>query len=192
MAKLGNVTLFVESEQYNESVNATAYPVEKGVAFTDHVERNPRSITLQVFLSNPGASDNLSKLRTQMHKGTILKYVGKATASNIIILSIDHDRSTIKNGFEVSMTLREVRIAKSPWRKAKKKDKATRKPSDKTGKKKPTSKKSRGTARYHIVKPGDTFWDLARKYGSSVQDVVKWNKQYHPRRIPIGVKVRVK
>ena len=192
MAKLGDITLFVEDEQYDESVTATAYPVEKGVAFTDHVERNPRSISLKVFLENPGASDRLSKLRTMMHKGTILKYVGKATAGNIIILSLNHSRNTIKNGFEVSMTLQEVRIAKSPWRKAKKKDKATRKPSDKTGKKKPTSKKSRGTARYHIIKPGDTFWDLARKYGSSVQDVVKWNKQYHPRRIPIGVKVRVK
>lgn len=191
MAKLGNVTLFVESEQYNESVNATAYPVEKGVAFTDHVERNPRSITLQIFLSNPGASDKLSKLRAQMHKGTILKYVGKATASNIIILSIDHDRSTIKNGFEVSMTLREVRIAKSPWRKAKKKDKATRKPSDKTGKKKPTSKKSRGTARYHFTRSGDTYWGLSRKYGTSIQQLRNWNK-YPDRRIPIGVKVRVK
>lgn len=192
MAKLGNITLFVESEEYSESVTATSYPVEKGVAFTDHVERNPRAISLKVFLSGTQATDQLSQLRVLMQQGTILKYVGQSAVSNIILLSVDHSRNSIKNGFEVSMTLREVRIAKSPWVKAKKKDKPTRKPTDNTGKKKPTTKKKRGTERYHIIKAGDTFWDLARKYGSRVQDVVRWNSRYEPRKIPIGVKVRVK
>lgn len=191
MAKLGSINLFVEDESYSESVTATAYPVEKGVAFTDHVERNPKSISLKVFLSGSQANDTLAKLRTQMQKGTIVKYVGRATASNVIILTLDHTRNAIKNGFELSITLREVRIAKSPWVKAKKKQKPNRKPTDNTGKKKPTTKKSRGTARYHLTRSGDTYWDLSRKYGTSIPQLRTWNR-YPDRRIPIGVKLRVK
>ncbi len=191
MAKLDTITLFVERESYNESVTATAYPVEKGVPFTDHVERNPRSMTLNAFISGTGASDKLSKIRTMMHKGKIVKYVGRATASNIIILSVDHDRSTIKNGFDVTITLREVRIAKSPWVKAKKKKKTTRKPTDNTGKKKATSKKNRGTTRYHITRSGDTYWGLSRKYGTSIPQLRAWNK-FPDRRIPQNIRLRVK
>lgn len=193
MAKLGNITLFVESEKFSDSVNATSYPVEKGVAFTDHVQRNPSTLSLQVFMQGSRASKNLATLRAQMNKGTILKYVGRETASNVIILSLDHPRdASIKNGFMLDIQLREVRITKSPWVKAQKKQKATRKPADATGKKKPVSKKARpSTARYHIVKVGDTYWALSRKYGTSIQQLRNFNK-YPDRNIPIGVKVRVK
>lgn len=193
MAKLGTLTLFVESEKYSESVEATAYPVEKGVAFTDHVQRNPKTVSLQVFMQGSRASKNLATLRAQMNKGTILKYVGRETASNVIILSLDHPRdASIKNGFMLDIQLREVRITKSPWVKAKPKQKPTRKPADATGKKKPVSKKARpSTARYHIVKAGDTYWGLSRKYGSGIQQLRNWNK-YPDRAIPIGVKLRVK
>ena len=193
MAKLGTLTLFVESEKYSDSVEATAYPVEKGVAFTDHVKRNPKTVSLQVFMQGSQASKNLASLQAQMNKGTILKYVGRETASNVIILSLDHPRdASIKNGFMLDIQLREVRIVKSPWVKAPKKQKATRKPMDATGKKKPVSKKSRPTTeRYHIVKAGDTFWALSRKYGTSIQQLRNFNK-YPDRNIPIGVKLRVK
>lgn len=194
MAKLGTMTLFVERERYNESVNATSYPVEKGVAFTDHVQSNPTTLSLQVFMQGSRATDDLATLRNQMKSGVILKYVGRQTASNVIILSLDHPHdASIRDGFMVTMELREVRITKSPWVKAPKKQKPTRKPTDTTGKKKPVAKKARtSTARYHIIKAGDTYWALARKYGSRVSDVIAWNKQYEPTRIPIGVKVRVK
>lgn len=193
MAKLGTLTLFVESEKYSESVEATAYPVEKGVAFTDHVQRNPKTVSLQVFMQGSRASKNLATLRAQMNKGIILKYVGRETASNVIILSLDHPRdASIKNGFMLDIQLREVRIVKSAWVKAPKKQKATLKPLDATGKKKPVSKKSRPTtARYHIVKAGDTYWALGRKYGTSIQRLRNWNR-YPDRQIPIGVKLRVK
>lgn len=193
MTKLGTLTLFVESEKYSESVEATAYPVEKGVAFTDHVQRNPKTVSLQVFMQGSRASKNLATLRAQMNKGTILKYVGRETASNVIILSLDHPRdASIKNGFMLDIQLREVRIVKSPWVKAPKKQKATRKPADATGKKKPVSKKSRPTtARYHIVKAGDTYWTLSRKYGTSIQQLRNFNK-YPDRNIPVGAKLRVK
>lgn len=193
MAKLGSMTLFVESEKYNESVNATAFPVEKGVAFTDHVSRNPTTVSLTVFMKGKRASEDLASLRNQMNKGTIMKYVGRETANSVIILSLDHPRdASIKDGFMLSVELREVRITKSPWVKAPKKQKPTRKPTDTNGKKKANSKKSRtSTARYHVTRAGDTYWDLARKYGSSIPQLRAWNK-YPDRRIPIGVKLRVK
>lgn len=193
MAKLGTMTLFVELEKYNESVDATAFPVEKGVAFTDHVARNPTTVSLEVFMQGNRASENLATLRNQMNKGTILKYVGRETANNVIILSLDHPRdANIKDGFTLSVQLREVRITKSPWVKAKKKQKATRKPIDTTGKKKANSKKNRtSTARYHVTRSGDTYWALARKYGSSIPQLRSWNK-YPDRRIPQNVRIRVK
>jgi LysM repeat protein len=43
---------------------------------------------------------------------------------------------------------------------------------------------------YHVAVAGDTYWDLARTYHVSVQDMMLWN-QYPARNIPIGASLRV-
>lgn len=193
MAKLGDITVHVEKESYRDSVNATEYGVEQGEPFTDHIEAKPEELSLTAVIVGSDASAKVEKLREYMRKGTLLRYVGRSTASNVVILDIGRDYTAeIGNGVAIYITARKVRIAKSPWVKAPPKKKPARKPPSRSGKKKPVPKKPRpSTKRYHMVRKNDTYWALSRKYGSTVAQLRAWNK-YPDRRIPIGVKLRVK
>lgn len=43
----------------------------------------------------------------------------------------------------------------------------------------------------HIIRRGDTFEAIARKYGVSIKKVVRWNRRLNPRRLQIGQRVRL-
>lgn len=193
MAKLGDITIHVEQESYIDSVNATEYAVESGQPFTDHIEAKPETLSLTAVIVGADASTKVDKLREYMRKGTLLRYVGRSTASNVIILEIGRNYSSdIGNGVAINIVVRKIRITESPWVKAPPKQKPAQKPPSRSGKKKPVPKKPRPSPkRYHLVKKGDTYWVLGIKYGTSVAQLRTWNK-YPDRRIPIGVKLRVK
>lgn len=185
MAKLGKVKLFIESEGDNSSVDATSYPVEKGIPFTDHVQEKPDELTLSGFIIGENFKKDKEFLKQEMKKGTIMTYIGRNIAKNVIILSIDGNvDSSITNGSAISIKLQTVRIAKTSWVKIKNSGK--KKPTNNS--KKPTPKK---TAVYHVTKKGDTYWGLSKKYGTSISQLRKWNK-YPDTKIPIGKKLRVK
>ncbi|MEI2461516.1 LysM domain-containing protein [Bacillus subtilis] len=61
------------------------------------------------------------------------------------------------------------------------------------GKKKKASKKKtkKSGKLYHKVKKGDTYWGCARKYGTTVNALRRLNP-WPDRRIPIGVKMRIR
>lgn len=193
MAKLGDVRIHVEVENYLERVDATGYAVEKGEPFTDHVEAKPDELTLTAHFLGSNHSANVSKIREYQRTGKLLRYVGRATASDVIILTVGRDyKSDVGNGVAVSISLMKVRVAKSPWLKVPPKQKPIQKPPTNGGTKKPVATKPRPTtARYHLTRKGDTYWDLSRKYGTSIPQLRTWNK-YPDRQIPIGVKLRVK
>ena len=48
-----------------------------------------------------------------------------------------------------------------------------------------------GKYRYHIIRSGDTLWDLARKYDASVSQIKKWNKITNSYRLKLGEKIIV-
>ena len=48
-----------------------------------------------------------------------------------------------------------------------------------------------GTAVEHRVRPGETFWDLALRYGSSVERILRGNPGVNPRRLRPGLTVTV-
>ncbi|HEM2532857.1 TPA: LysM peptidoglycan-binding domain-containing protein, partial [Listeria monocytogenes] len=84
-------------------------------------------------------------------------------------------------GFEITVSLRDLRRASTPWVRKKKKS---------SGKKQSVkSKKSPGT--YITVKKGDCYWKWWKRYGTSIAQLRKWNK-WPDRRIPIGKRARVK
>ncbi len=182
MAKLGKVKLLIESEGDSSGVDATSYPVEKGVPFTDHVQENPDEFSLSGSIIGPNFKADKEYLKKEMKKGTIFTYTGRNIAKNVIILSIDGNMdSNISNGSDISIKLQTIRIATTPWVKVKN-----------NGKKKPVNKKpTKSKAVYHRVKKNDTYWGMWKKYGTSISQLRKWNK-YPDRRIPIGVKLRVK
>lgn len=193
MAKLGDVFIHVEKESYRDQVDATGYAVEKGEPFTDHVEAKPDELTLTAHFFGSDHAANVSKIREYQKTGKLLRYIGRSTASDVIILTVGRDYdSSIGNGVAMSISLMKVRVAKSPWIKVPPKQKPIQKPPTSGGTKKPVATKPRPTtARYHTTKKGDTYWDLSKKYGTSIAQLRKWNK-YPDRSIPIGVKLRVK
>lgn len=194
MAKLGDVRLFIEKESGKHKVEATEYPVEKGEPYTDHVAKRPSEFTITGYILSDNWQTSLNKLLNIMNTGKIVKYVGKTAAYNVIILDIseDHDQN-VKNGMAISITLRKIRITKTSWVKAPPKQKPARKLVTTSGKKKPVSKiqKPANQPKYHVIKKGDTYWGLSRKYGTSITQLRAWNK-WPDRAIPIGAKARVK
>ncbi|MFJ8245173.1 LysM peptidoglycan-binding domain-containing protein [Peribacillus asahii] len=191
MAKLGNVYLQITSEDINDSVAATSYPVEKGVPFSDHVQRQPKSISLSGYVLGRDSKQRLQQLRDSMNKGEILSYTGRSILKNVIILSIDDNRTNeTANGSAVNIQLQFIRIVNTSWDKVPAKQKAQQKKQTNAGKKQPVSKK-KTTAVYHIVKKGETYSSIAKKYGVSINSLRKLNP-WKDRSIPIGAKMKVK
>lgn len=196
MARLDDVELFIEDEDENHTVDATEYAVELGEPFADHVSKKPSEFTLTGYiLSNDWESDK-DKLKTIMDAGKIIKYVGRMTASNVIILKIGGKHSAkVSNGMGISITLRRVRITVSAWQKVPPIQKPAQKPPTSGGNKKPVPAKpttaTTSTAQYHVIKKGDTYWGLSGKYGTSISQLRSWNG-WADTKIPIGAKARVK
>jgi len=191
VAKLGNVYLQVTSENINDSVEATSYPVEEGVPFSDHIREQPKGVSLDGYVLGRDSKQRLQQLRHSMKKGEILSYTGRSILKNVIILSIDDNRTNeASNGSAVSIKLQFIRIVSTSWEKVPAKQKTQQKKQTNAGKKQPVDEK-KTTAVYHKVKKGDTYWGLSRKYGTSIPQLRKWNK-YPDRAIPIGVKLRVR
>ena len=157
MAKLGSYKIGVVEESGAFGVEATKHPVEKGVSLTDHVQRELETFTISGKVVGTNAAKVEAYFKTQMNAGKPVVYIGKMRLSNVIILNFNKTHtSSVSNGFGFSMTLREVRIAKSSL--VRKKTTAAG-----TQQKKPASQpKSKET--YYIVKKGDTLWAIAKRY----------------------------
>jgi LysM repeat protein len=188
MAKLGNYNLFVISESPDFGVQTTSYPVEKGIAFTDHVKPEPESLQIEVFLSGSNYQKTFDQLKNSMYRGDIMTYSGRFIMRNVIIekISPKADKSA-KNGVPVTITLKQIRVATTPYVKPNPQTKKT----TNSGKKQPTPKKP-STAVYHVIKKGDTYWALAKKYGTTVLNLRKLNPGINERKLQIGSKIRVK
>jgi hypothetical protein len=186
VAKLGNYNLFVISESPQFAVETTSYPVEKGIAFTDHVKPEPETMQLEVFLYGNDHQKQLEALKNSMYRGDIMTYAGRFIMRNVIIEDISPNASDIANGITATIKLKQIRVATTPYVKPN----PQTKPTTNAGKKQPTPKKP-SNAVYHVTKRGDTYWGLSKKYGTPVSQLQAWNK-YPPTKIPIGVKLRVK
>ncbi|MED5050662.1 LysM peptidoglycan-binding domain-containing protein [Anoxybacillus rupiensis] len=188
MAKLGKYNLFVKSESLQYSVQATSYPVEKGSVLTDHVKPDPETLKIDVFLEGEDYQKKIDQLNSSMYKGEMMNYAGRFIMRNVIIESISPsaDKSA-RNGVMVSISLKQIRIAATPYVQA---NNPQTKSVTNAGQKQPTPK-TQSTAVYHVVKKGDTYWGLSKKYGTSISQLRSWNK-YPDTKIPIGVKLRVK
>ena len=186
--KLGSVFVFVEEESWSDEVNLPEHPVEKGLSITDHVQQLPDTLTLTGTMfkdSYLSVGEKLSKLRQYQKKGTRLTYSGRRGGRNLAIQRID-ERSTgeIANGREFTITLKQIRII-SKYKKKKKK-RTNKKGSG--GRKQTTNRKN---PKYHIIKKGDTYIGLGKKYGIAWRTLYKLNK-YNIYRLPIGKKMKLR
>lgn len=114
MAKIGDVEFNVLSESRPHENEVTTHPVEKGVNITDHVKRQPKVYEIEGHVGDaedPGAKH--LKLAIMWSRGEPVNYSGRTKMKNVIIenFTSDVDESSQK-GFNFSLTLREIRIAK--------------------------------------------------------------------------------
>ncbi|MCL6617781.1 MAG: LysM domain-containing protein, partial [Anoxybacillus ayderensis] len=118
MAKLGSYNLFVLSESPQFSVQTTSYPVEKGISLTDHVQPEPESLQIEVFLGGNGYQKTLDQLKNSMYKGELMNYAGRFIMRNVVIESISPVAdASAKNGVMVSLNLKQIRVATTPYAK---------------------------------------------------------------------------
>lgn len=115
MALINNLYVQAIKEDWDKSVNSTSHPVEKGIETTDSVRKQPITLSLSgniVDVGNTKAQTICDKLHELENAGSLIKFVGRKTASNLQIQSFNESYSNeIWGGFSFSMELKEVRIA---------------------------------------------------------------------------------
>ncbi|CUK65248.1 LysM peptidoglycan-binding domain-containing protein [Listeria monocytogenes] len=181
VATINSVKLVNTNESESSPFTITDNPVETGSPVSDHVQRETKTLEISGFLLGATAEKDYATLKSYAEKGTIVSFRGRVYFKNVIISNLSKSYNTIKNGFEITVSLRDLRRASTPWVRKKKKS---------SGKKQSVkSKKSPGT--YITVKKGDCYWKWWKRYGTSIAQLRKWNK-WPDRRIPIGKRARVK
>lgn len=187
MAKLLNILensspvyIVNESETLTEPVTISSNPIESGVPVSDHVQQEVKTLEVTGFILGPQADKILSNLRKTADAGTIVTYQGRVYWKSVLISTVSRNYTQIQNGASVTLTLQNLRRATTPW--VKKKKAAGKRQASNT-------KKSAGT--YITVKKGDCYWKWWKRYGTSIATLRAWNK-WPDRRIPIGVRARVK
>ncbi|HAA3491394.1 TPA_asm: hypothetical protein GEH82_14500 [Listeria monocytogenes] len=186
VALLGSIKIVNTSESESAPVTVTDNPVEIGSPLSDHVQRETRTLEISGFLLGPSAEKDYSTLLSYKDRGIVLIYRGRVYFNNVLISNLSRSYNTIKNGFEISITIRDLRRASTPWVRKKKKS---------SGKKQPVKPKKqpvkKTTAVCVTVKSGDCYWKWWKRYGTSIAQLRKWNK-WPDRRIPNGARARVK
>lgn len=194
MAKLNGLYLFITSEEVSYGVEATTHPVEDGIDITDHVRRKARSISLSGEIVGSNASTIRSKIIALHQKGALCEYAGRTSLSDCIIedFSTSHP-NTVWGGCEFSMTLKEIRTAKSAYKSGSRTRASTQQ----------ITSKSTSSNVYHTVKKGDCVWALVaasnapyKKYGATCNQVMAWNPDAFSRRgdfrtLKIGYRLKV-
>lgn len=112
MAKLGSVFInTVYSDKVTRSIKVSEHAVESGESVADHIAVQQQTFPITGVVIGADASNRLKQLEEFSKNGTILKYVNRITASNVIISSFDSTHAVkVANGFEFSMTLRRIKI----------------------------------------------------------------------------------
>lgn len=193
MALLNNYYIFVTDEKVQRGVDVSEHPVESGLPVTDNVKRNAKVIQLTGEIVGSNAAKKEQKIEALHQQGKYVKYVGRNILSKALIIDFDTDfTNDIQGGCAFSMTLKEVRIAKSPL--VVKKKTTTKKKSSTQQVKKKSTKNSK--AKTYKVKKGDTLWTIAKKYygnGAKYTKIYNANKKLikNPNSIKVGWKLTI-
>ncbi|MGY3186443.1 LysM peptidoglycan-binding domain-containing protein [Lysinibacillus sp. TE18511] len=189
-SRINGLLIHVTGEDANFDVDTPTHKVEKGINLSDHVERKSEIVKLSGLLvrpTNERVESLINKLKNIEIKGQPVTYEGRRIYKNMLMSGLAIKASSkVMNGHNFSCTLTEVRIAQSSY--VDPKVKAVTAPVAEAGRKQTENKK--GKEVYHVVKKGDTYSSLGKKYGTKWQDIQKWNG-YDPKKIPIGAKLRV-
>lgn len=158
MALLNNIYVFCEQESVDYSGESTSHPVEKGIELTDHYRRSPIELSISgkiVDNKKEKAKDILSKLIKLKNEGSLIKYVGCISLGNMQIQSISVTSAyTNWGGYDVDLSLKEIRVAKSAY------DAAKSAQLSKKAAQSAQTKKGDNKWVYHTVVKGNCVWAL--------------------------------
>lgn len=158
MALLNNIYVFCEQESVDYSGESTSHPVEKGIELTDHYRRSPIELSISgkiVDNKKEKAKDILSKLIKLKNEGSLIKYVGCISLGNMQIQSISVTSAyTNWGGYDVDLSLKEIRVAKSAY------DAAKSAQLSKKAAQSAQTKKGDNSKVWHVVKKGECVWSL--------------------------------
>lgn len=182
MANLDGIYIVNETDSASYAVNVTEYPVEEGMPLSDAVIKVPETFSVTGFIISSNSESELNSLKSKMEKGTVVKYVGRMIASDVLITDISPSYAKeVGNGVGVTINLKKIRIPKSPW--------VVKNTSPSNSGSKPVT--STNSKLYHLVKSGDTYWGVAQRYGKNLNTIMGYPENSWPERsIPIGVKIR--
>ena len=172
------IDIVSSSESESRTSSVTQYPVESGSPVSDNAMYSGGSITISGFLLGSNSEDSFNTLIEMQRNARLVTYRGRIYWKDAVIQDIGKGYERYENGFSVTITLQEIRIASAVW------DKIPQPPIAKQ-----PSKPS--TAVYVTVKKGDTYWGWWQQYGTAIQTLRDWNK-WPDRVIPIGARARVK
>lgn len=186
MATIDGLYIWIESEDITYTMNVTTNPTEQGIDLTDHAEREPIEMSLTGMLldsEKSSAYEQYTKLRNWQLACKQVKFVGRNVFTGVITDISKSNDYTVGNGAKVSLTLKEIRIANTPYQ---------------TGNKQYIVQKQVVLNSYavkieHIVRKGENLTLIAKKYGITVNDILKLNPNIkNPNLIYVNQLIRVK
>lgn len=186
MALLNKKYIFVIDENIDRSIEISEHPVEKGLNITDNVKKQPYTISLKGEIVGKNAKNTRNKIISWHEKGKLVTYIGINKASKCIISSFKTGHpNTIQGGCSFEMELRKIRIAKSPYKKKKKK-----------ASKSQVIEKKKHLSSFYTVRKGDTLYKIAELYygkGTRFRDIYNANKKTmkDPKDLHIGQKIKI-
>lgn len=194
MAYINNLYVLVEEESVENDVETVMHPTESGIPTADTIRRKPIVINLTGVIADAGSSKSdaiIKKLKELQDKGTIITYRGACGVYGKLQIQTFYPNYThkVNGGATFSMTLQEMRTAKSAY--VKTKSAGTQQ----------VQKSSTPKPIYYTVKKGDTIWDLCHStYKSqdlSVSEVIRDNPSAFSRKgdartLQIGTRICLK
>ena len=186
IATIDGMYIFVQTEDIAYTMNITENPVEKGVSLSDHAEREPLSFSFSGLLlddERTTAYEQYSKLRNWQLACKQVKFVGRNVFTGVITDISKTNDYTVGNGAPVTISMKEIRIANSPYQTG----------STQNVVQKQVAATKPVTTVYHTTKKGENLTVIAKKYGTTVNNLVALNPTIKNRNlIYINQKIRVK
>lgn len=165
MALINGMYVFVKDESVNRSVESTTHPVESGIDVSDHVKREPISISLNGEIVGDDAANKLAKIMDMMNKGTLVTYIGRNRFKNGQILSFNTSHpNTIWGGMSFDMEIKELRVVKSSSNGENDGTSVATNERTSVGMQQTTEGDTTKKKHYHTVKKGDSRWSISQQY----------------------------